>query len=107
MIWVIGWGIGGFNDAQETYGGCRHLTLNSDPPRNFKICGEDQWGNEEGTFQLPFIPYLMNRWKDNIYIFIGGLVFIWAFTLAVGWIVRGLKGIPKGQDHLGEKGNGF
>lgn len=35
---------------------------------------------------------------------IGGLVFIWGFSLAVGWIVRGFRGIPQGQDRREEKG---
>jgi hypothetical protein len=29
---------------------------------------------------------------------IGGLIFLWAFTWAVGWIVRGFAGIPRGVD---------
>jgi hypothetical protein len=28
----------------------------------------------------------------------GGLVFLWAFTWATGWIVRGFMGIPRGSD---------
>ena len=30
---------------------------------------------------------------------IRGLLFLWAFTLVTGWIVRGFMSIPKGQDH--------
>lgn len=29
---------------------------------------------------------------------LGGLAFIWVFTWVVGWIVRGFRGIPRGQD---------
>jgi len=28
----------------------------------------------------------------------GGLIFVWAFTWGVGWIVRGFMGIPRGSD---------
>ncbi len=29
---------------------------------------------------------------------LGGLIFLWGFSWAVGWIVRGFMGIPKGHD---------
>jgi len=29
---------------------------------------------------------------------IGGILFLWVFTWAIGWIVRGFMGIPRGQD---------
>jgi len=32
----------------------------------------------------------------------GGLLFILAFTWAIGWIVRGFMGIPRGQDQKNE-----
>jgi hypothetical protein len=31
-------------------------------------------------------------------VLLGGLAFIWVFTWVVGWIVRGFRGIPRGQD---------
>jgi hypothetical protein len=30
---------------------------------------------------------------------IGSILFLWVFTWAIGWIVRGFMGIPKGQDN--------
>lgn len=33
---------------------------------------------------------------------IGGLVFLWGMMWAIGWIVRGFLGIPKGQDKKSE-----
>ena len=35
----------------------------------------------------------------------GGPLFILAFTWAVGWIVRGFMGIPRGQDKKDETDN--
>lgn len=33
---------------------------------------------------------------------IGGLLFLWCFSWAIGWIVRGFLGIPRGKDRKAE-----
>jgi len=41
------------------------------------------------------------RWeqvREGALWLVGGLAFLWGFTRATGWIVRGFMGIPKGQD---------
>jgi len=38
------------------------------------------------------------QWKDTAIGLTGGLAFLWTFVVAVGWIVRGFMGIPRGRD---------
>jgi hypothetical protein len=41
---------------------------------------------------------LIEQWKVSLMILFGGLVFLWVFVAAAGWIVRGFAGIPRGKD---------
>ena len=41
----------------------------------------------------------MREWPDGVGIAVLGLVFIFGFSWATGWIVRGFLGVPSGQDH--------
>lgn len=41
---------------------------------------------------------LLEHWKDAAMLLFGGLAVGWAVVAAIGWIVRGFMGIPKGQD---------
>ncbi len=60
------------------------------------------------TFQLPPKDYetldkkANSKWwtdvKDLMLMLFGGLLCIYAFTFAVGWVVRGFMGIPRGSD---------
>jgi len=43
-------------------------------------------------------PQLLKDLGQNVLGIISGLLFLWAFTWAIGWIVRGFMGIPRGQD---------
>lgn len=42
--------------------------------------------------------YSASYYSQGALIAIGGLVFLWGFSWAVGWIVRGFMGIPRGHD---------
>ena len=65
---------------------------------NFKLSKSDEeWIDAQWWFQ---------RLKElglYVLIVIGGLLFLWTFTWVVGWIVRGFKGIPQGQDQRENK----
>lgn len=38
------------------------------------------------------------QWQVVGQVALGGLAFLWCFTWAIGWIVRGFLGVPRGQD---------
>ena len=40
----------------------------------------------------------LDQWKQAGQVMAGGLVFGWLLILAIGWIVRGFMGIPRGKD---------
>lgn len=50
-------------------------------------------GHIIGAFKQAFSSY-----GEGALYATGGLVFLWVFSWAVGWIVRGFMGIPKGHD---------
>ncbi len=41
---------------------------------------------------------LLKELGTGLFVALGGLGCLWAFTWAVGWIVRGFMGIPRGLD---------
>lgn len=41
---------------------------------------------------------LLEQWRDAAMLLFGGLAVGWAVVAAIGWIVRGFMGIPRGQD---------
>lgn len=68
--------------------------------RNFRMTKQDEeWIDTKGRSE---------RWgqiKDAGLWLIGGLFILWAFSFAVGWIVRGFAGIPSGYDSKPEENN--
>ncbi|PUE12246.1 hypothetical protein [Limnohabitans sp. T6-20] len=80
------------------------------------IWGSDKYSNEVRDYAKKYISNFRvnvadyeridrkgnSRWwsqvKEGATIMIFGLVFLFALVHAVGWIVRGFMGIPKGQD---------
>ena len=41
---------------------------------------------------------LLEQWKNAMVTLFGGLAAGWVFVAAMGWIVRGFMGIPRGKD---------
>lgn len=60
---------------------------------NFKLSKSD-----EEWIDAQWWSSLLKELGIGALVAIGGLLFLWAFTWVVGWIVRGFKGIPQGQD---------
>ncbi len=50
------------------------------------------------AFQTKHWAALLERWEQAALALIVGLGIGWGFVAAVGWIVRGFLGIPRGQD---------
>ena len=121
-IWVIGWSVTAFYDGRSIYDNCaialpimqNQIELVSEA----KIQGEDVTKSIAGDklmeleIKYPFALYICGQeardgqwWpqllKDlgqKVLRIISGLLFLWAFTWVIGWIVRGFMGIPRGQD---------
>lgn len=53
---------------------------------------DEAWIDNQGK---SLVQKQMGIW---VMVAIGGILFLWVFTWAIGWIVRGFKGIPRGQD---------
>ena len=90
-IWSIGWVCAFFGYGYWVY---KHECFITPPPDSagdsFLLCG----GNNQG-----FISYFLGDVDGEAYLMvIGFLLFIWGFTWATGFIVRGFMGIPRGQD---------
>lgn len=81
-IWTTGWVCAFFGYAYWVYENrCSNSLL---------TCG----GRDQS-----FISYFLGDIDGGAYLLvIGFLLFIWGFTCAIGYIVRGFKGIPRGQD---------
>ena len=95
-IWVIIWicaAIGYSYDLYERR--CISLSYEDNPNVSFIRCGS--YGKKMNQDLLPFIYDEID--KEAYLLFVGGLVFIWGFTWAMGYIVRGFRGIPRGQDY--------
>lgn len=41
---------------------------------------------------------LLEELREGTFVAMGGLLFLWAFTWVIGWVVRGFIGIPQGAD---------
>ena len=121
-IWIIVWCVAAFHAGRSIYDNCaiampiiqKQIELVSEA----KIQGEDVTksiaGDKLMEFEIkyPFAlyicgqeardgqwwPQLLKDLGDKALWVISGLLFLWAFTWANGWIVRGFKGIPRGQD---------
>ena len=81
-IWITGWVCAFFGYAYWVYENkCSNSLL---------TCG----GRDQS-----FISYFLGDIDGGAYLLvIGFLLFIWGFTCATGYIVRGFKEIPKGED---------
>ena len=56
---------------------------------------DDQW-----------LPEILKSYLGPLVGFVSiSLLFLWVFTWAVGWLVRGFMGIPRGQDNKNESDN--
>ena len=121
-IWVIGWSVAAFYDGRSIYDNCaiampiiqKQIELVSEAkiqredvtksiagdklmefdikyPLARYICGEEA---KDGQW----LPQLLKDLGQKVLGTISGLLFLWAFTWVIGWVVRGFMGIPKGQD---------
>lgn len=68
-------------------------TYMSSISKKFRFSAEDEKWIEEQKW-----PSIFRQLGLGALGVAGGLVFLWAFTWAVGWIVRGFMSIPRGSD---------
>jgi len=70
-----------------------HSVLTDDYVRSFKLPASDEKLADEKKWA---------KKSDNLYnytgVLVGWLIFLWVFSWAAGWIVRGFLGTPSGQD---------
>jgi hypothetical protein len=59
----------------------------------FKIREEDQARLHDHWWEL-----WRSAYGQGLAIMVGGLAALWIFSMAMGWIVRGFLGIPRGMD---------
>ena len=121
VIWIIGWSVMAFGYGYDLYDNCvRVMPIRAELLRLAKDANSR--GDKEATIRAlrrlqgienkPFVgdqckeiwkegkwwPQLLKDLGQKVFGIISGLLFLWAFTWVVGWIVRGFMGIPKGQD---------
>jgi len=124
--WSVAAGGDGYT-LYNNYDNCiRVMPIRAELKRLFKDAG--RWGGDEGKysafkrvseFNKKFGGQCREIWRERkgegegegkwwtqflkdlgqkVFWTISGLLFLWAFTWAIGWIVRGFMGIPRGQD---------
>lgn len=105
-----------FEATDGFQGGKRLVPYKLDAVTN-KVWGNDSWSADvreyakkyREKFQLPSADFDLldtmarNRWwteiKEGFSWMIGGLFIFYVVVLAIGWVVRGFMGIPKGMDY--------
>ena len=103
-IWIIGWICVLFGYAHWIYKHECITVISPDQVTNSSILcgGYGELKNQKYT------SYLLDEIDGGAFLaVVGFLLFIWGFTWAMGYIVRGFKGVPKGQDEKYEHDNYF
>ncbi len=124
-IWITGWCVAAFYDGRSIYDNCaiampiiqKQIELVSEAKRQGEDVTKSIAGDKlmELDIKYPLALYICGKeardgqWllqllKDlgqKVLGVISGLLFLWAFTWVIGWIVRGFMGIPRGQDKKG------
>jgi len=131
-IWIIGWCVAAFYDGYDIYDNCiRAMPVKTvieeksqpgerdseiakrresdlsfpDPNWKYDPVVERSSKCENRSIDSKGWPQLLKDLGQKVLGIISGLLFLWAFTWAIGWIVRGFKGIPRGQDKKDETDN--
>ena len=78
-------------DVTKSIAGDKLMEFEIKYPFALYICGQEA---RDGQWW----PQLLKDLGQKVLGIISGLLFLWAFTWVIGWIVRGFKGIPRGQD---------
>ena len=122
VIWIIGWCVVAGNDGRSIYDNCAIampiIQKQIELVREAKIQGVDVTKSIAGDKLMEFdikyplaryicgeeakdgqwLPQLLKDLGQKVLGAISGLLFLWAFTWVIGWVVRGFMGIPRGQD---------
>jgi hypothetical protein len=122
VLWVIGWCTAAFYDGRSIYDNCaiampiiqKQVELVSEAKRQGEDVTKSIAGDKLMELEIKYplalyicgqeardgqwLPQLLKDLGQKVLGVISGLFFLWTFTWAIGWIVRGFKGIPRGQD---------
>ena len=122
VIWIIGWCTAAFYDGRSIYDNCaiampimqKQVELVSEAKRQGEDVTKSIAGDKLMEFEIKYplalyicgqeardgqwLPQLLKDLGQKVLWAISGLLFLWAFTWAIGWIVRGFMGVPRGQD---------
>ncbi len=120
VIWIIGWSVMAFGYGYDLYDNCvrvmpiraEWIRLAEEADRRGDKEASDSAREELKKIDYSYVPseckeiWREGKWwpqllKDlgqKVLWTISGLLFLWAFTWVIGWIVRGFMDIPREQD---------